>query len=808
MLSLTLANGLQVHLRHDPTASRAAALIQLDAGSHATPVEWPGLAHLLEHLVFAGGEQYQGDARLMAWAQRVEARLNATTDDHHCAWFFDAGSQQLEAGLARMVDMLAQPRLTEETIRQEVAVIDAEYQLLSRDSGTLTAAATRCAFRSPAAMQRFHTGSAARFGDDTGALQQALRDWHQQHFTGNRLTLWLQGPQSLAQLTHLAQQYGGCFASPLPRYEKPETLQLAHARHYSLCSAASPRLRLSFCLAKTGWQQRASLTLLRHFLTDEAPGSLLAELRARDYCESAEVQLLYCSSQGTVLSIDFLLSSAQQTLCGPVEALCLHWLHRLADAGLAQLTHYAALACQQFRVMAPVDQLRARAFGFPPPEQVDSNFYQPWQALLEQLTASNLTRLWISPLADAADYATQGFRLALTATPWRGGERPAAEPHWQFYPLSETLVAPELPQASCPLPHHRSEHEQSVLLLSPAPGYPLSEFWGEKLRNGLRGLVAECAHAGGSLSFAAEQGSWLLTLSAEPHLMLSVLDRLQQQIRVLAVAGHQQAVRQYQQHQQQWRAAIAVRALLQQLPLIINGDAQQPDSLWPQLPWCAALYGGDQALQQQLSQLLTLFPAPVNPSLQAVLPPVSAHKRYSVTVAGRDAAVLLFCPLSGQSASEHAAWRLLAAVFAPRFFQQLRIEQNLGYVVSCHFQAVAGVSGIVFAVQSPTHSTAAILQSVDAFIEGMADEIATLDEALFAQQRASLQASLLSEPAEPVARYRAQWRAQQDFAAPLTDAAIAQLSAGQLYHYYQQLRATRDNGWVIVSDQGSDIVSC
>ncbi|ORM75272.1 hypothetical protein HA44_18360 [Mixta gaviniae] len=52
--SLRLDNGLTVLLRHDPQATEAAALIQVASGSDDEPARWPGLAHLLEHMLFTG----------------------------------------------------------------------------------------------------------------------------------------------------------------------------------------------------------------------------------------------------------------------------------------------------------------------------------------------------------------------------------------------------------------------------------------------------------------------------------------------------------------------------------------------------------------------------------------------------------------------------------------------------------------------------------------------------------------------------------------------------------------------------------
>lgn len=85
--TVTLPGGLQATLVHQPQADRAAALARVAAGSHHEPSCFPGLAHLLEHLLFYGGERYQDDDRLMGWVQRQGGSVNATTLARHSAFF-------------------------------------------------------------------------------------------------------------------------------------------------------------------------------------------------------------------------------------------------------------------------------------------------------------------------------------------------------------------------------------------------------------------------------------------------------------------------------------------------------------------------------------------------------------------------------------------------------------------------------------------------------------------------------------------------------------------------------------------------
>ncbi|HBZ8742527.1 insulinase family protein, partial [Klebsiella pneumoniae] len=130
--TVTLPGGLQATLVHQPQADRAAALARVAAGSHHEPSRFPGLAHLLEHLLFYGGERYQDDDRLMGWVQRQGGSVNATTLARHSAFFFEVAADALADGVARLQEMLQAPLLLREDIQREVAVIDAEYRLIQQ----------------------------------------------------------------------------------------------------------------------------------------------------------------------------------------------------------------------------------------------------------------------------------------------------------------------------------------------------------------------------------------------------------------------------------------------------------------------------------------------------------------------------------------------------------------------------------------------------------------------------------------------------------------------------------------------------
>lgn len=782
-----LENGLRVALISDAQAVHASALLQVDVGSHHEPDNWPGLAHLLEHLLFAGSCAYEDDERLMAWLPAQGGRLNATTHGSSTAFFFECAPRLLASALARLSDMLLAPLLAEKAIRQEVATIDAECRLLAGHQDTLCDAAQSTAFAAHP-WQRFHIGNAASFSDDGSALRLALRQFHQRYYHAANITLWLQGPQSPEALWQLARQYGSAFpAAGQPPPTLP-LLQYASQRDIGLQLAGAPRLRLSFLLNRP---RGGELTLLRQLLLDEAAGGLMATLRARNLCDGARLLLPYQSALQTLVSFELVLVDESQA--AEVEGWVRHWLQRLATLTADRCQHYAQLACSQFAMLSPMDRLRERAFGFAPPQmQKDDGF-----TLRAQLSSAHLARLWISARQRAQTCSVQGFLIHCAAQ-----MRAPVNPHQPaddlvFFEDNQTDMRISLPDAPVALNHQRAGKSSAALLLSPLDDLPAP--WGVIIQSRLRALMADCVHQGGHLSVSCQQGHWLIQLCGSPALMIRMLASLNQQLCGITPATIVQGEREYQQQQQAQREDIAVRTLLNALPALLRSSHYQTaEQRLPRLAWQAILDGGDDALCQSLSHLLSAFPGSINPPHQTRPEPLTPQPEYQVATTSRDAALLRFCPLVENSAQCLMVWQLLALIYQPAFFQRLRVEQNIGYVVSCRFYQAAGRSGILFALQSPHLSTSELSAHIDLFLVGMNEALTDISvETLHEKGRA-----LLMHQHQTAADFqqasRQRWLAAQQ-PLPQPDEAILQaLTPAGLADYHQRLIADRHHAWTLI----------
>lgn len=781
-----LSNGLRVELIHDPQATRAAALLQVEVGSHHEPDAWPGLAHLLEHLLFAGSQAFQDDQRLMAWLPARGGRLNATTLGSSTAYFFECAPEQLADALPRLTDMLVAPLLSASAIRQEVATIDAECRLLADHQDTLCDAALSTAFVSHL-WHRFQTGNAAGFGDDHTALRAALQQFHQRYYHADTVTLWVQGPQPIAALWSLAQQAAEAFPAGVALPPALPALTLAAERDIALQLTGAPRLRLSFLL-----NQRidGGLTVLRQLLLDEAAGSLMATLREQALCDAARLLLPYRSAQQAVITFELVLVDAGDA--DRAEACVHRWLAQLGRLTPAQRAHYAQLASRRFAQLPVMDQLRERAFGFAPAGDDEGAILFPL------LAAAPLSRLRIADSTPLDQLEVQGWTLAC-----QPGVRAPVQPDtsgeaFVFFPHPLPPAIPTLPVRQATLAHHRRDESPAVLLLSPECNLPAP--WGQIVQARLRALAAGCAHRGGELAIGCPQGRWLVQLQGEAGLMVSTLASLNALLAAIPPGVIARGEREFLRQRQALHDDIAVRALLGALPEKLQplhppADAQTPLNL----PWRAVLEGGDHALHRQLACLLSAFPAAINPAKRALPEALTPQPEYRVATRSPEAALLRFCPLVEESTACLAAWQLLAMIYQPLFFQRLRVEQNIGYVVSCRFYQVAGRSGILFALQSPHLTTAELAAYIDHFLAQMNTELATLSPQALWETCQILLKEQQQVPGGALEASRDRWlQAQQMISQPgITD--LQALTPDSVLAFHQRLLADGQRAFNLVN---------
>lgn len=166
-----------------------------------------------------------------------------------------------------------------------------------------------------------------------------------------------------------------------------------------------------------------------------------------------------------------------------------------------------------------------------------------------------------------------------------------------------------------------------------------------------------------------------------------------------------------------------------------------------------------------------------------------------------DAVVAWYLQGAGQSWRDRALVSLTAQIVQSGFFQQLRTEQQMGYIVSSFPWAQYDVPGLMLLIQSPSHSTVEVSAAMDTFLN---DTLAEITEDQFLRNRQALINDILKPDENLSERAEFYWQAiasrEWDFDGPeQLAAAVAGISFEDWQRDYRTLFLERRRSLLALS---------
>ncbi len=183
--------------------------------------------------------------------------------------------------------------------------------------------------------------------------------------------------------------------------------------------------------------------------------------------------------------------------------------------------------------------------------------------------------------------------------------------------------------------------------------------------------------------------------------------------------------------------------LIPELKAMTPADVQRfADKFWSGAEVDLLLNGNYQRgevarLQQVLSPLLRHDRAASPPEIRIVKIAGGEDYLYTAPIDHEDSVLFWYLQAPDDGLESRALSALTGQIVSADFFEELRTEQQLGYVVSAFGWPLLDVPGVAFMVQSPTASAPAIKQATDTFLRKVAVE-GTLTEAQFLRHRYAL----------------------------------------------------------------------
>lgn len=805
----TAPNGLLCLLISDPAADAASCVVQFRVGSHDEPEQLPGLAHLLEHMLFMGSAGYPQAGSFPQLISEWAGRFNASTAAERTRYHFSVDPAGLGACLVQLTDMLAAPLFTAEAVAAERQVIDAEFHTRLADDALHEQAVLGQVFSPTHPLSRFSAGNLTSLSLEPPALAQALRQFHATHYRAANGCVLIHAPLPMEQLLPLVNELD----DRLPAEGPPPAVSAGSlfppqglpglVRWQS--SSRQEQWLLLFVLEDVHAPEEAkALRWLCEWLASPAPAGGLGWLRTRGLAAQLQVSAQRYAGRQTLLRIE--LEPLREANDYPallngffswLAALRATPVQRFPQAARQQLADQAFANGPQGEPLRWLTALAERTLYQPVEQILEStghwaNVSEPvWYRLLEQIQPAQL--LLAQRQSDETNAALPQ-QTAWTATrfahsrlnwqPAAGRSQGLVEADWPIWTITELEAEPG-DQVQCrpipglhtiAMPHPIPTGGQGRETTRVAWCWPGGLNWHQRDR--LKALWAlqleplgSWANAcGASLQWRDEASLITLEMQGPAELLQSgIAAAITALTRAPGQALQRLAEHQHQKSVNERRQALPAYRLLEQLDELLTPATSQPQS--------GAVA---EAAQPAHAQMAWLYPqswqpeqrASIAANLQRLCPRLAQPFDWQAPTARRleegtgtvlvdcrhtDRAQILYCQASNNGVDERACWQLLQQQVSASFFDQLRTRQQLGYWVVARYHEVAGTPGLILLVQSPTHDHEQIKGAMIAWLESEQKRLQVLSFEQVQCQAQRLANHLRDRSASPAGQLELHW---------------------------------------------------
>lgn len=364
--AFTLENGLTALVISDPDAEKAAASVNVAAGSYHEPDEHLGLAHYLEHLLFLGTENHPEPDAYQKFISQHGGSHNAFTASRVTNYFFDIQPDYLEEGLSRLSEFFISPLFNSGYLDRELNAVHAEFSGTLNNDGRLKYQAMRQAFNPKHPAARFSAGNKHSLNLNDPSLLVAIQDFYANYYQPTNLSLVISGPQSVEQLTAMAKNsFSQLTNGKAAGFSTKNQLVIKEEANWpSLFAVNSLPKLIEYQPIKTSYQlevhfplpdqkanyQQKAINYLAHLLGEESETSLLAHLKQLGWANALAAGGHFATGKEMLFSLSLDLTPAGSANKDQVLAMIFAQLEKIQQEGINKWRYaeIAQLAEQNF----------------------------------------------------------------------------------------------------------------------------------------------------------------------------------------------------------------------------------------------------------------------------------------------------------------------------------------------------------------------------------------------------------------------------------------------------------------------------
>lgn len=845
---LWLDNGLPVLLAHNPQLTQSAAAFAVNAGHFQDPQDAAGVAHFLEHMLFLGSNPFPDPEAFAQAIQAASGHYNAWTATEHTNYYLTVRPDRFEPILEHFCSLFTQPLLASEWVEKERQSIEAEYQLKRNDELRRLYEVHKITANPLHPFAKFSVGNATTLADLPDLpVRQRLFDYWQTYYTAANAALVLIGPQSIAELTALAQVFASLPRSRLPEPMPEQPIYLPEqlgCKIFVRPLKDASRLIVTFSFPEINSDYLHKTTsFIAHILGDEGRGSLCHLLRSKHWISELSAGGGMSGYNFKDFNLNMMLTDLGLEHIDDILQTCYHYIRVVAQQGLrddiyAERQQMQALNYRFPESQRPIDlaaqlvinmlhyhpqhvisgdyrmdglrhQFASRLLAEMTPERsritvihrsVETNqmgHYYGAEYTIQPLTPEQLEYFRQAP-ADASElqppqpnpYIPQRIeplpldQHSATHAGTKNDERSGYWPSLKSSSTSEKQTGVELWHLQDATFREPQAHIYLSLRLpmttANARNNAISRIWCELALEELNERFYAAEVAGMHFNLYPQQSGVTLHLAGFSDRQSELFKALMQSLNAHRSTEQQfltvrnQLAREWQamnqnkpinhlfallHHQLQYGAYTAqeLAASIEDLDFELYCNLL-PGMLRDAQATLLAHGDIDEKTAQELAHWVeTTLPIVAEPRLQVQ----RTVKRLSSGVVSTkfssqhsDHACALFVQGQTTEITEKASFLILNQLLGPRFFNRLRTQEQLGYLVGSSYVPMHGLPGLLCYVQSPHSSPAVLNEAMEAFLADFNQVLEQLSEDEFTSAQHSVIRQM--QEAAPSLRVRAQ----------------------------------------------------
>lgn len=285
--NIILKNGIKILLISNENYTKSSCCLSVRVGSYDEPVEYPGLAHFLEHMLFMGTEKYPNENEYSEYLASHSGSSNAYTDSEMTVYYFDVDSNYLEGAADRFAQFFTCPLLAKGSVERELLAVNSEYLNSLNSHAWRAHRITQELMIQELPESRFNCGNLETLQKEN--ILEAVKKFEKDFYSSDLMSLVICGKESLDDLERIAHFFDN--VKNINRKEqvdskmKNETKILFRDEFYSKIVHFEPldekkSLSIIFTLPRLREKfKKNPLEYIDFLLTSKEPNRLLAKLK-------------------------------------------------------------------------------------------------------------------------------------------------------------------------------------------------------------------------------------------------------------------------------------------------------------------------------------------------------------------------------------------------------------------------------------------------------------------------------------------------------------------------------------------------